>query len=76
MSNRTKLATLSLEVTTETQAYAYFEGLRWYGNPVCFPVTVADVAGMQLFTVVWTRARHFESHLESKCDCFEFQTRS
>jgi hypothetical protein len=28
-SNRTTIATLSLEVTSEANAYAYFEKLRW-----------------------------------------------
>jgi transposase-like protein len=35
MSNRTTIASLSLEVTSEADAYAYFEKLRWNGNPVC-----------------------------------------
>lgn len=35
MSNRTTIATLSLEVTSESDAYAYFERLRWNGRPVC-----------------------------------------
>jgi transposase-like protein len=35
MSNRTTMATLSLEVSSEADAYAYFEKLRWNGNPVC-----------------------------------------
>lgn len=35
MSNRTTIATLSLEVTSEADAYVYFEKLRWNGNPVC-----------------------------------------
>jgi Transposase zinc-ribbon domain len=26
---------LSLEVTSEADAFAYFEKLRWNGNPVC-----------------------------------------
>lgn len=35
MGNRTTIANLSQEVTTEAEAYAYFERLRWTGNPVC-----------------------------------------
>ncbi len=35
MSNRTTIASLSQEVTTEAEAYAYFERLRWNGNPIC-----------------------------------------
>jgi transposase-like protein len=35
MGNRTTVATLSLEVTSEADAYAYFEKLRWHGNAVC-----------------------------------------
>jgi transposase-like protein len=35
MPNRTTLASLSLEISTEADAYLYFENLRWNGNPVC-----------------------------------------
>jgi hypothetical protein len=35
MSNRNSIANLSLEVTSEADAYAYFERLRWHGNAVC-----------------------------------------
>lgn len=35
MSNRTTIATLSLEVTTEADAYAYFEKLRWADGATC-----------------------------------------
>ena len=35
MSNRTTIATLSLEVTSEADAYAYFEKLRWANGATC-----------------------------------------
>jgi transposase-like protein len=35
MSNRTTIATLSMEITSESDAFAYFERLRWNGRPVC-----------------------------------------
>jgi transposase-like protein len=35
MSSRVTIAKLSLEVTSEADAYAYFERLRWNGNAVC-----------------------------------------
>ena len=35
MTNSTNIATLSWEVTSEADAYAYFERLRWNGAPKC-----------------------------------------
>src|SRR5665213_457750 len=35
MNNRTTIATLSLEVTSEADAYAYFEKLRWANGATC-----------------------------------------
>jgi len=35
MSNRTTIASVSLEITNEAEAEAYFEKLRWKGTPVC-----------------------------------------
>jgi transposase-like protein len=35
MSNRVTIASLSQKITTEAEAYAYFERLRWHGTPVC-----------------------------------------
>jgi transposase-like protein len=43
MSNRTTIATLSLEVTTEADAYAYFEKLRWADGATCAHCASADV---------------------------------
>jgi hypothetical protein len=35
MSNRTTIAKLSLEITSEADAYAYFEKLRWTNGATC-----------------------------------------
>ena len=35
MTNSMNIAKLSLEVTSEANAYAYFERLRWNGAPKC-----------------------------------------
>jgi transposase-like protein len=43
MSNRTTIATLSLEVTTEADAYAYFEKLRWANGATCAHCASANV---------------------------------
>jgi len=43
MTNRTTIATLSLEVTSEADAYAYFEKLRWANGAVCAHCASANV---------------------------------
>lgn len=43
MNNRTTIATLSLEVTTEADAYAYFEKLRWADGATCAHCASANV---------------------------------
>lgn len=35
MNSRVTIASLSQEVTTEADAYLFFEKLRWHGTPVC-----------------------------------------
>jgi transposase-like protein len=41
--NRTTLASLSLEIKTEADAYSYLENLRWNGTPVCPKCATTDV---------------------------------
>ena len=43
MNNRTTIATLSLEVTSEADAYAYFEKLRWADGATCAHCASANV---------------------------------
>lgn len=40
---KTTIASLSREVTTEAEAYAYLEGLRWKGCPTCAHCDGSDV---------------------------------
>src|SRR5271155_2805371 len=35
MNNRTTIASLSRDISTEAEAYSYFEQMRWDDTPIC-----------------------------------------
>ena len=50
MNNRTTIAKLSLEITSEADAYAYFEKLRWANGATCAHCASANVFSLSLRT--------------------------